>query len=47
MISKGSLKLRIMAEKTTENVDWKDIYKSFGDEMLNKLATACGFERKE
>lgn len=45
MISKGSLKLRLMAEKTTEGVDWKDIYKSFGEDMLNKLANACDFDR--
>ena len=45
MINKGSLKLRLMAEKTTESVDWKDIYETFGEEMLDKLATACDFDR--
>lgn len=45
MIIKGSLKLRLMAEKTTESVDWKEIYKPFGEEMLDKLATACEFDR--
>ena len=47
MISKGSLKLRLMAEKTTENVDWKNVYEGFGEEMLNKLADACGFDRSK
>lgn len=47
MISKGSLKLRLMAEKTAEGVDWKDFYESFGEEMLNKLAIACDFVRNK
>lgn len=47
MISKGSLKLRIMAEKTTENIDWKTIYEGFSNEMLDKLAEACNFNRNE
>lgn len=47
MINKGSLKLRIMAEKTTEGVDWKNIYKSFGEEMLDILAKACNFDRNK
>ncbi len=47
MISKGSLKLRIMAKKTIEGVDWKDIYEDFGEEMLDKLAAACDFDRNE
>lgn len=46
MISKSSLKLRIMAQKTTEGVDWKDVYESLGEEMLDKLADACDFDRK-
>ena len=41
MISKGSLKLRIMAEMTTETA-WEDVYEEEGDEMLKKLADACG-----
>lgn len=45
MISKGSLKLRVMAEQTIEGVNWKDNYEAFGNEMLNKLAKACNFER--
>lgn len=47
MINKGSLKLRLMAERTTEGVDWKDIYESFGEEMLDKLADACNFFRNK
>ena len=47
MIGKGSLKLRIMSQKTIDGVDWKDIYKSFGEEMLDKLADACDFVRNK
>ena len=45
MISKGSIKLRLMAEKTKEGVAWKDEYEKFGEDMLNKLEEACGFDR--
>lgn len=45
MISKGSLKLRLMAEQTIEGKNWKDNYEAFGNEMLNKLAKACNFDR--
>lgn len=45
MINKGSIKLRLMAEKTKEGVAWKNEYEKFGEDMLNKLAKACGFDR--
>jgi hypothetical protein len=41
MISKGSLKLRIMAEKTKDDEAWKCCYDSFGKEMIQKLTDAC------
>ena len=34
-----------MAEKTKEGVAWKDEYEKFGEDMLNKLEEACGFDR--
>lgn len=45
MISKGSIKLRLMAEKTKEGVAWKNEYEKFGEDMLDKLAEACGLDR--
>ena len=48
MISKGSLKLRIMSELTERSGDkaaslyWKETaYKMHEDEMINYLKTAC------
>lgn len=48
MISKGSLKLRIMSELTEKNGDkvaslyWKEIaYKSHEEEMIGYLKDAC------
>ena len=38
--------LRDLNQKTTEGVDWKDVYESLGEEMLDKLADACDFDRK-
>lgn len=47
MISKGSIKLRLMAEETQENVAWKDKYIEFGGKMLNILQNACGVSNQE
>lgn len=44
-LRKRSLKLRVMADKTVVGADWKDIYESHGEEMLNKLAEACNYKR--
>lgn len=48
MISKGSLKLRLMAERTSSgsdaNTHWKQEYEGFGTEMIEKLSAACGIE---
>lgn len=48
MISKGSLKLRLMAERTGSGSDansrWKQEYENFGTEMIKKLELACGIE---
>lgn len=44
-LKKKSLKLRIMADKTVVGTEWKDIYESHGEEMLNKLAEACNYKR--
>ena len=48
MISKGSIKLRIMSERTNRNGDqsastyWKEVaYKQHEDEMISILRTAC------
>lgn len=40
MIAKGSIKLRIMSELTTEDTDWKNLYRPFGEQMLGKLKDA-------
>jgi len=49
MIGKGSLKLRLMAERTGSgsdaNIQWKREYKEFGTEMIKKLKAACGVGR--
>lgn len=45
MIARGSIKLRLMAELTTDDVDWKNIYESFGEQMLQKLRDAV--EKKQ
>ncbi|EFA22737.1 GmrSD restriction endonuclease domain-containing protein [Bifidobacterium gallicum] len=49
IIKKGSLKLRIMAEKTIDgpnsNADWKDHAESYGLEMIKKLIEACGLPK--
>ncbi len=44
MIAKGSIKLRIMSELTTENTDWKNEYKTFGEQMLKKLKDALDWK---
>lgn len=48
MISKGSLKLRLMAERTgggsDANIQWKKEYEDFGSEMIEKLSAACHIE---
>ena len=48
MISKGSLKLRLMAERTgggsDANIQWKQEYEDFGSEMIEKLSAACHIE---
>ena len=48
MIRKGSLKLRLMAERTRSGSDantrWKQEYEDFGTEMIEKLKLACGIE---
>lgn len=48
MISKGSLKLRLMAEQTSggsdANIRWKQEYEDFGTEMIEKLSVACHVE---
>ena len=52
MISKGSIKLRIMSELTEKDDDkfaslyWKEtMYKKHEEEMLNLLMEACGIEQ--
>ena len=40
MIARGSLKLRLMAELTTEGIQWKDKYESLGEKMLQNLRKA-------
>lgn len=47
MISKGSIKLRLMSEITKEGVVWKNQYEQFGKDMLEKLKTACGINNQE
>ena len=54
MISKGSIKLRIMSELTEKNGDksaslyWKEtMYKQHEDEMLRYLIEACGIEMED
>ena len=54
MISKGSLKLRIMSELTERKGDkaasmyWREsAYKQHEDEMISILATACGIEESK
>lgn len=48
MISRGSLKLRLMAERTSggsdANIQWKQEYEDFGSEMIEKLSAACHIE---
>jgi hypothetical protein len=44
MISKGSIKLRIMSDMTTEDTNWKEVYLSFGKEMIQKLKDAVGYQ---
>lgn len=48
MISKGSLKLRLMAERTRggsdANIKWKQGYEAFGTEMIEKLSAACNID---
>ena len=48
MITKGSLKLRLMAERTSggsdANIRWKQVYEDFGTEMIEKLSAACRIE---
>lgn len=48
IISKGSLKLRLMAQRTgsgrTANTRWKRQCQKFGAEMIEKLKAACGDE---
>ena len=42
-IKKGSLKLREMVKATTDDNAWREsTYKKHGEEMLKKLARACG-----
>jgi len=46
MIRKGSLKLRLMEERTVSgsdaNIRWKQEYEDFGTKMIDKLKAACG-----
>lgn len=42
MIAKGSIKLRLMSELTTEGTNWKDVCLSFGEQMIQKLRDAVG-----
>lgn len=42
MIAKGSIKLRLMAELTIDGTKWKDVYLSFGEQMIQKLRDAVG-----
>lgn len=42
MIAKGSIKLRLMAELTIEGTKWKDVYQSFGEQMIQKLRDTVG-----
>lgn len=42
MIEKGSIKLRLMSEKTRGNSEnWRQIYKEFGEDMIEELKNAC------
>lgn len=54
MISKGSIKLRIMNELTEKNGDkvaslyWKEImYKKHEEDMRKYLIDACGIDQEE
>lgn len=45
MIEKGSLKLRLMSEKTKDDVKWKDeLCAKHEKEMIELLCNACGEE---
>ena len=41
MIAKGSLKLRLMADKTLDDAVWKKNFDSLGKEWIKKLKFAC------
>ena len=45
MIEKGSLKLRLMAEKTYDDETWKANFDSLGKEFIKKLEDACSEQK--
>lgn len=51
MISKGSLKLQLMAEQTgnenNANIRWEQKYRDFGSDMIKLLGDACRIEQSE